>query len=455
MMNVTRCWLMLWALFCLFGANVVFADTLQDAVNHVLQTNPEIRASAYNRLARDQEVKQAEAGYYPSVDVSAGLGVNKLVSPFKRTLHPRSTVVSLRQNVYHFGTTTNEVRRNRAHVKSQAYLVQANSEVISLQTARTYLNVLRAMELHELARENLVNHQRIYDQMKLRAEAGVERRADLDQVIGRLALAESNMVVTGANLEDARTNYLAVTGLTAGDLVKPEPVDSEFPLDMDEAVALAVENYPLVKSAKADLEARRFQSESAKSSTYPSLDLVGDHRWLNDSGAGLVAEGHSREYTAAMTLNFNIFRGGFDRARIAETKQLIKEADEIYRNTERQTVQSIRLSWEAYKSAKEQVTHLQDYAESMGLTVGAFLKQWMVGRRTMFDVLDTQAEYINAKGGLVNARYDRMDSEYRVLAGMGNLVHTLGLQWPEESDAELKPEPEWFRRTVPVGFQQN
>jgi outer membrane protein, adhesin transport system len=57
----------------------------------------------------------------------------------------------------------------------------------------------------------------------------------------------------------------------------------------------------------------------------------------------------------------------------------------------------------------------------------------MVGRRTMFDVLDTQAEYINAKSDLVDAVYDKAYAQYRVLTGMGKLVHTLGLEWPEES----------------------
>jgi len=66
----------------------------------------------------------------------------------------------------------------------------------------------------------------------------------------------------------------------------------------------------------------------------------------------------------------------------------------------------------------------------------------------MFDVLDTQAEYITAKSDLVRAKYDKLYSEYRILSGMGKLVATLGLQWPDESRAEttlteLFPLPNW------------
>jgi adhesin transport system outer membrane protein len=427
--------LLLVAVFVMGGRNGS-AETLTDAINHVLKTSPEIRANAYNRLARDQEVEKAKSGFYPTLDVTAGLGLNEQKSPFRGTFYPRSSVLGLRQNLYSFGVTTNEVLRQKARVKSQAYLIQAKSEQVSLQTARAYLNVLRAEELHDLAKENLLNHQRISDQMKLRSESGVERKADLDQVMGRLALAQSNIVVTQANLEDARTDYLAVVGMAPGALLKPDPVDADFPRNMDEAVAYASENYPLIKSARADLEAREFQYKTAKSDAYPKLDLTADYRWEND----VDQEGYVDEFTAAAVVRINLFNGGYDYARIAETLNQIKEAKEIYNGTERQTRQAIRLSWEAYNAAVDKTAYLDNYVQAAAITMEAFAKQWMVGRRTMFDVLDTQAEYINAKADLVNAKYDKTYSEYRVLGAMGKLVHTLGLQWPEESQVVISDE---------------
>jgi adhesin transport system outer membrane protein len=430
-----RCLFLVLVGLLVFGSGAAWAETLQDAIGHVLQTNPEIRASAFNRLARDQEVNQARAGFYPTLDVTSGVGLDQLEHPYRETFYPRSSVLGLRQNLFSFGVTTNEVLRQKSRVQSQAYLIQANSEQVSLQAAKAFLNVLRAEELFALAQENLVNHQRIYDQMKLRSESGVERKADLDQVMGRLALAQSNIVVTQANLQDARTDYLAVIGRVPGALVKPDPADTNFPTTMEEAMDLAVESYPLMQSAKADLEARKFQYKTAKSDTYPKLDLTADYRWQYD----VDQEGYSEEYTAAAVVRFNIFNGGYDSARIAQTLQLVKEAEEIYKNTERQTVQSMRLSYEAYRAAVDKAVHLQSYVEATGMTVDAFAKQWMVGRRTMFDVLDTQAEYINAKSDLVNARYDKTYSEYRVLGAMGKLVHSLGLQWPEEGKVDDNP----------------
>ena len=144
----------------------------------------------------------------------------------------------------------------------------------------------------------------------------------------------------------------------------------------------------------------------------------------------------TKELTAAAVVRFNLFNGYRDQARLAETGHLIKEAEEIQNNTRRQIIESIRLSWVAFQATQNRINYLQDYVKATGATAEAFSKQWNIGRRTMFDVLDIEAELINAKIGLVNAQYDKTYAQFRILSDMGKLVHTLGLQWPAESIVE-------------------
>ena len=411
------------------GTGYAQAETLQDAVHHMLQTNPEIKSLAYNRLARDQQITQARAGYLPSIDISYGFGVEDQTDPFDDTNWPESTILSLRQNVFRGFADQYEVKRQEARVDSAAYLLQGTSENIALVTSRAYLNVLRQLELLDLAKENLMTHQRIYDQIKLRSESGIDRKADLDQVMGRLSLAESDVVVSEANVADAQTDYQFVVGRIPENLVKPQTVDSFIPATMEEAQELAVNNYPILKSAQADVQAREAQRVVAKSNYYPKLDIAVDQKWQDD----VDISGYQEELSATAIVRFNIFNGFTDKARVAETCFLIKEAREIRNNTQRQIVESIRLSWVAYQSAQNRINYLQNYVKATGATADAFSKQWNIGRRTMFDVLDIEAELINAKIDLINAEYDKTFAQYRILSGIGNLVHTLGLQWPAES----------------------
>lgn len=413
----------------IMAANGAQAETLQEAVKFMLLSNPEVRAQSYNRMAKGKEVRQAKAGYLPTIDVTAGLGFDRQHQPFYDTTYPHSTKISIRQNVFRFFGTQSEVERQEARVKSQAYLLQGTSENNALLAARSYLNVLRYQELHTLAQENLANHQRILDQVKLRSESGIDRKADLDQVMGRLALAQSNITAAEANLADANSDYLAIIGHLPGELVKPDDAGSALPGTLEEAEQLAIKNNPIVKSSKADIEARKSQHETAKSQLYPSLDVAMDYKWEKD----VAIPGKQSGFLAMGIISFNIFNGGWNRARIGQTALEIYEAEEISNNATRQAVQSVRLSWEAYKATKERAISLEEYAKSAGMTAEAFAAQWNIGRRTMFDLLDTQAEHINARASLTNVKYDKLIAEYRILSVMAKLIPHLGLPLPEQS----------------------
>jgi len=417
--------------FLVMSTSLVQAETLQDAVKYLLKADPEVRAQSFNRMAKDLEVRQAKAGYLPTIDLYAGTGYDRHYRPVDDTTYPDFATISLRQNVFRFFGTQSEVERQEARVKSSAYSLQGSAENIALQATKVYLQVLKSKQLYDLAQENLLIHRRIHDQVTLRSESGIDRKSDMDQVTGRVALAKSNLAAAQANLLDTRTDYQAIIGYMPGDLVMPEPVSSAIPATLEEVEQLALKNNPTIKSSKADLEARNKQKETAKSQLYPSLDIAFDYNWKYDMD--YANPGKEEYYTAMALVSFNIFNGGWNKARIGQTTYEINEAEEISRNTMKQTVQSVRLSWESNKTAAERVVYLEEYVKSAGLTADAFTSQWNIGRRTMFDLLDTQQEYINSQVMLLNAKYDKMYSEFRILSGMGKLIPTLGLPLPEQS----------------------
>ncbi|MDD5524208.1 MAG: TolC family protein, partial [Smithella sp.] len=321
-------------------------------------------------------------------------------------------------------------------VISQAYLLQGASENNALLACRVYLNYLRALEQDALAKENLLVHERFFDQIKLRSQAGVDRGVDLEQIKARLALAQSNLIVTEANIENARTDYKTVIGYLPVGPVKPEPFYAEIPASLQVAEGMALDNHPTLKSARADVEARKFQHKTARALTYPSLDVSAGYTWGNDINGPSDWYSYQDYFQANATLTFNIFNGFTNQARIKETLYLINEAEEIAKKTELQTIQSIRLSYDQYMADQRRIKQLEQYVSSTAKAADAFTSQWSIGRRTLFDVLDTSAEMITAKKDLINAQYDKMYDSYRILGGMGKLVHVLGLQWPEESRIE-------------------
>ncbi|MHB8788779.1 MAG: TolC family outer membrane protein [Desulfobulbaceae bacterium] len=415
-------------------------ETLQEAVKYMIETNPDIRTVVYNRLARDQEVKQARAGYFPELGFSAGAGFQEIDKPVDQSLDPWEFKLSLRQNVFRGLQDMNETDRQKARVRSEAYVIQSTADNTALEAISVYLEVLRKEAFLDLAREDLKIHQRIGDQIRLRSESGVDRTSDMNQVISRLALAEANLVAAETNVIDAQTNYLKVIGHLPEDLVKPQFPADLIPLSLEEAQEIALKHHPTLKQAEEDLVARKAQDEVAKAPYMPIVDIEIDKIWSEDLEYGLNTD--EENLIGMVRVRYNLFRGWKDNARKAETTYLISEAREIRNHTHRQVIESIRLSWMAYKSAMERNQYLQKRIESSYETSQSYSKQWDIGKRTLLDVLDSEAERIDANRELIDSQFDGLFAQYRLANGMGSLVHSLDLKWPEESYVHDEEKPE-------------
>jgi adhesin transport system outer membrane protein len=406
------------------------AETLHEAVKKIIATNPDIRAAGHNRLARDEEVRQARAGYFPTLDLDAGAGKDYVDEPVDEDLDPQQVRISLRQNIFAGLSTTNEVDRQKARVASEAYVVQSTAENTALKTVDVYLEVLKNEAIVALAQENLLLHQRIADQIRLRNASGVDRRADVDQIESRLNLAQSNVVVTEQNLLDAQTNYNAVVGHLPVHLSRPENQEKLIPESLEKAQQIALSGHPQLKSANADLKARRKQDEVAKSPFMPTLDLEVDKVYEKDTD--YYEDDEQEDLRVFLRLRYNLFNGWHDEARKKETVHLISEAREIRNHTHRQVVESVRLSWRAHQAAKTKINYLQKRLQFAAATASAYTKQWNIGQRTLLDVLDAEAERIDAARQLVTTEYDGLYAQYRILNGIGKLIPALQLELPKE-----------------------
>jgi outer membrane protein, adhesin transport system len=416
------------------------AETLQDAVQKMITSNPDIRSTAYNRLARDEEVRQARSRYFPTLDVEAGTGKDFVDKPFNDDLNPQEARIGIRQNLFAGLSTVNEVDRQKARVQSQAFVVRSTADNTALKATGLYLEVLKSLAIVELAKENLTLHQRIADQIKLRSESGIDRLADMDQIQSRLNLAYSNLVVTEQNLSDAQTNYNAVIGNPPMQLIRPESPAALLPSTRDEAENIAVASHPQLKSAQADLEARRKQEEVAKSPFMPIIDLEIDQIWQKESDFTYSSLSEEREdLLVFLRFRYNLFNGWKDEARKTETVHLINEAQEINNHTHRQVIESTRLSWQAHEAAKKKISYLKQRLQFATNTANAYTKQWNIGQRTLLDVLDAEAERIDSARQLVAADYEGLYAQYRILNATGKLIPALKLQWPEEGSVDGEP----------------
>ena len=442
--------------------SAVQAETLQQTIQYTITENPEIQSASSERLAVEQEISQAKAGFFPTVDIAVGSGwersfnsSTKADGSESKSLGRDEASIQVRQMIYDGFATSSEVKRQTARTNSRAYTVFGQAEITALNAVEAYINVLRREELLSLANENLSVHKSTNEQIESRSSRGVGRKADVEQSTGRLALAQKNTLSEIGNLHDAQTAYLRVVGKLPQSLEAVTAPGDALPASFDQAVDAAVANHPILKSANADIESAIAQHATAKTAFMPRVDLELSATHNKDIDG---IEEVNEDASAMFRLRYNLYNGGKDTARRKETAQLINQAKSIRDNTYRQAVESMRLSWIAHQTVKSQMAFFESHKNSSINSNEAYQKQFNIGRRSLLDLLDSANEMFVAKSAYANAKYDELYSQFRILASAGALNNFLDVNLPAET--AILPEVEsWIggsqKITVPATYASN
>lgn len=419
----------------LLGATTVSAQTLNEAAAKTVESNPNVLSEANRRLSVDKTIDQARAGYRPQVDLNLGYGRENTNNPSTRpgseTLTRGEASITGRQMLFDGFETASEVNRTEANAESAGYGVSDVAETNALRAVEVYLNILRRQEIMELTEANLQAHQDIHQRISRRAESGVGRRADVDQIDARLALARTNVSAETGNLIDAKSNYIRVVGNEPVSITHPgDGCCDRAPANMQDAVNIAYKQHPALRVALANHEAALSQQQGADAPFYPDLDLeVGATADNNVEGI----EGSDRSLYAMFRMNYNLLNGGADMARIEETEFLSEQASEDAKRAKREIQQDVRLAWNALQTAYERIPHLKARADAAEKTRDAYTQQFDLGQRTLLDLLDSENEFLNASVDYVDAYYDQLYACYWLAETMGQLLESMDIESRDEA----------------------
>ena len=406
------------------------AAGLRQSIVDTIDTNPVVVRALKSYQAIGEEVRAAEGGYYPSVDATLGYGYEwtKTQNSGDVELNRREARLNLSQMLFDGGATRAEVERQEARMRSAFSDLRDVSEDYVLEAGRAYLELLRREQLLNSAKDTLLNHVRIYEQIKRRSESGMGALSSIQQAEGRLALAEVNALAAENDMRDAQANYERIFGVPAQENLEPVATDiAVLPSSLEEAQRITTDKHPVMGVAQADIEAAISQREAAQSRNYPRLDFEVERRW-DDNLDG--QPGPSEDLSAMLRMRYNLYNGGADAARIRRSEHQLGEAQAIQRDALRQTRQSLELSWSAFEILGRQMVFLAEHLSSSEKTRDAYQKQFDIGQRTLLDLLDTENEVFSARNQLAEAQIDRQIAQLRVLNATGTLLDALEITLP-------------------------
>ena len=403
---------------------------MTEVVRQALATNPEVHAAWNGLRAAGNDVGVARGNYLPSIDAAAGIGREyREGDPNTSGSYETSFAeLTLSQMIWDGFATRSEVERLDRAKLVRYYELLGASENVALEASRAYLDVSRYRELVRLAQDNYADHLRVFNQIEERVRSGAGRGVDLEQISGRLALAESNLMTEASNLHDVTARYQRIVGRLPAENLAPAPqLDNRLPPSVAEAVNLAFQGNPEFHAAIENIEASRAQQAGTRAGFQPRLDLRGRAGTYDSSDGSFDPLGSRDRHSIELVASMNLYRGGSDlasfRAASDRVEQSINQREVVCHNI-RQTTQ---IAYNDTRRLREQMQYLNQHRQSIDRVRGAYQQQFDIGQRTLLDVLDSENEFFEASRAFVNAQYDVALADARTLAAMGQLMPTLGV----------------------------
>ena len=402
------------------------AYTLKDSVLEAMSTNPVVQERLNNYRVSQQDMSIAEAGYYPSLDLSAGFGYNKAGSIMEKVTDNTYTnyeaSLKLVQNIFDGFATQNRVDYEQARVLASAYNYLEKSNDIAFKMTNSYLNVLRSYELIQTASENVQINEDIFKKVKDLFDSGLTTDSEVKKIESALSLAKSNLTVQKNNARDKEYSFRRILGRMpyVQEMIKPE-LNIAMPTSIDKAALYAINHNPSMLVSRYNIESSKSLWRQHKKEYYPTVDLEVSQTYNDQSENPTGFEQPDDRFKARIVMNYNIFRGGADSAKVQQDVSKINQEIEYKRELKRQVIEGLDLSWNSYKMIAIQLIDLKEYSAFSEKTLELYKEEYDLGRRSLLDLLSAQNDVINSRSQIITAEYDQLFAKYRVLDAMGLL----------------------------------
>ncbi len=418
-------------------------DAVRAAAQKAIAGNPELTARVNALRAASASVDAARGGLYPRIDLeaSAGRTDDRITTrnPEGQALSRNGAALSLTQLLWDASVVRSDITRLGHDKLVRWFELLDATETIALEAVRAHHDVVRQRNLVALAEDNYVQHRYASTQIGSRVRAGVGRGVDLEQANARLALAESNLSTETANLHDVTARYLRLVGeLPPQRLPRSTASATGLPASAADAATLAVQASPAISASIENLRAARAAAQGRTGAAWqPRVEA------RLRTGAGRNFDGvpdQKRDTSAEVVLNWNLYNGGSDQARIRQAADLVNQAADQRDKTCRDTRQTAAIAFNDTQKVDEQLLALDRNVLAIEKARDAYRQQFDIGQRSLLDLLNAENELYTAKRAYANAEADLLVAQARSLAATQRLSSQLGLS---RADMGLAPPAGW------------
>ena len=366
--------------------------SLNEVAQMVVSYHPRVAQSLAEAKGQEDMIDVAAAGYYPQISAGMNMGYDKNSSGAGST-NARAVSVEVRQTLYDFGKTANQVKSEELGFEGAKTQSTITKEELVHTTTSTLIEAVRQKKLLEISNDHVAQMSGLVQLVKERHTGGATSLSDVLHAESRLNDEKSAQLDTAAFYENHLQRLRILTGMPSINGVELDNLPPAFETSCSRAVVWEdIPGYLL-----ADLESKRADTEFelAKSEQLPTIYLMGQaSRYLNNP-----ERYRSRNDTSvSVNISMPVYQGGGLNAR--------KRAYAEYALAASFRKEQVRLDIEELladasinlRNMQSRQSLLEARIRNLAGTRTLYKMQYLdLGSRSLVDLLNSEQEYHNAR----------------------------------------------------------
>lgn len=424
--------------------------TLARAVEIALSAHPLLRATASGQDLAVAQLREAQAGWLPSLQVgetvtrsnnpvfvfgalleqgqfgAGDFALDKLNDPSSRT-NWRS-YANLQAPIFSQLQTTTRVEQSRLGVRQAQAQHEGAAQQLRFEVIRAYYGVLVSEAIEAAARDSARTAEAELQRMRDRFQTGTVVESELLSMQVQWGEFRQRHIHAGGNVRVAYAALNTAMGLPIDTAVRLPPAmpEKRFTVaDEGPLIEQALNNRPDYRHAQMEVQVKRQGARAARARYLPELNLFAS---VGNSAENFGASGS--DYAFGANLSFNLFDGGrYPRFRQAQAAENMARARQDYQADQVrlevvQTRQQFLVAQERLQVAADSVTQADE-------ALRMIRDRYHSGLTAVTEALRAQAAQLQARSNLLSARYDYVVGYARLLLAVGALTDAHAFADPE------------------------
>lgn len=425
---------------------------LKTAAFIALAGNPTIAAAEARVRQATERIFQAKADYWPRLDLSASgarlwpsdnsLKTNRAMA---RLLDPAATTDNP-EDLYNtaliaswkvFDGFARKFRNAAAHYGrdlSVAALDDSRRLIVS-SVATAYFVAQLVRENVDIARADEEFNQRQLGEAKARRQAGTGSLSDELNFEIRINDARAARIQAERNYEAAVYALAALLGMEEARLpstvtlapLKDETKDELARPDAEKLIGYAYKHRPDIRQGEFSIRQAEAREKIARSRFYPNLNLSAGYDGLHTGNLRLDEDDYGA--SVGLSLTFNLFSGGADRARAREARERTIELEKGLEDLKINVSSEVRDSLAQLMSAQEQLRLQRINAELVQKNRDLVDKEYIAGQVSLVRLNEAQRDLITAKSRLALALATLRQAWFNLNTDTGRILEVLAYRF--------------------------